>query len=402
MALERLQKIVARAGLASRRGAEELITSGRVRLNGRIVTELGTQADPRKDDIEVDGRKLIAERPVYILLHKPRGVVSTRHDPEGRPTVVDLVSAYKATLYPVGRLDFHTSGALLLTNDGEFTQGLLHPKKKVPKTYAVKVQGQMETGDIEHWCRGVRLDDGTTAPCEVKLLRHENKKTWIEVTLREGRNQQIRRMGEATGFPVMRLARLSFAGVTTEGLRPGECRPMTLDELRSIKAEYGVPRRIPKGEPELEERPRPPQRRGGFPRFTDRAGGPGEGKAPRGEGSSGRTERAPARGERAHARGERAPARGERESRERRASRGEREAPRGARPPAPGDSRGNRPRPPRNEPRAPRPLRDERPKEQRPTPSRSRQNSSAAVPSARAQADSGTRSRPPSRTRRPR
>lgn len=264
MAQERLQKIIARAGLSSRRGSEELITSGRVRLNGRIVTELGTQADPRNDVIEVDGRRIIAERPVYILLHKPRGVVSTRHDPEGRPTVVELVSSLKATLYPVGRLDFHTSGALLLTNDGDFTQGLLHPKKKVPKTYAVKVQGEMVEADIERWRQGVKLEDGMTAPCEVSLLRHENGKTWMEVTLHEGRNQQIRRMGEATGFPVMRLARLSFAGISTEGVRPGNFRPLTPDELRDIKATYGVPKRIPKSEPEVEDRPRSAQRKGGF------------------------------------------------------------------------------------------------------------------------------------------
>jgi 23S rRNA pseudouridine2605 synthase len=256
MAQERIQKIVARAGLASRRGAEEMISCGRVRLNGKIVTELGTQADPKNDVIEVDGRRIVSERPVYVLLHKPRGVVSTRSDPEGRPTVVELVSSLKATLYPVGRLDFHTSGALLLTNDGDFTQGLLHPKKKVPKVYAVKVQGEMTEKDLNRWREGVKLENGTiTAPCEVFLLRHEGGKTWMEVTLHEGRNQQIRRMGEATGFPVMRLARLSFAGISTEGLRPGQFRPLTPDELRDIKASYGVPRRIPRGEPALEERP---------------------------------------------------------------------------------------------------------------------------------------------------
>ncbi|MDW8251603.1 MAG: pseudouridine synthase, partial [Myxococcales bacterium] len=228
----------------------KLIALGRVRLNGQIVTELGTRADPHKDVIEVDGRRMVAERPVYVLLHKPRGVVSTRYDPQGRPTVVELVQSLQANLYPVGRLDFHTSGALLLTNDGDFTQGLLHPKKKVPKDYVVKVQGEMSDKDLERWRQGVKLDDGAvTAPCEVFLLRRERGKTWIKITLQEGRNQQIRRMGNATGFPVMRLVRLSFAGITTEGLRPGQFRLLTVDELRNLKANYGVPRRIPRGEP---------------------------------------------------------------------------------------------------------------------------------------------------------
>jgi len=241
---ERLQKIIARSGVSSRRAAEELVTAGRVRVNGRVVTELGAKADPRRDKIEVDGKRLTAESPMYLVLHKPRNVVSTLHDPEGRPTVGELVRNAGARVYPVGRLDFATSGVLLLTNDGEFSNGLLHPRGGVPKTYVLKVHGVMDEGDANVWRKGVELDDGKTLPAEVRILRHEGDKTWLEITLREGRNQQIRRMGEATGFPVMRLARLSFAGVTSENLLPGKWRLLTVDELLSIRKEFGVPKRV--------------------------------------------------------------------------------------------------------------------------------------------------------------
>ncbi|WP_437683214.1 pseudouridine synthase [Sorangium sp. So ce131] len=241
---ERLQKIIARAGVASRRAAEEIITSGRVRVNGRVVTELGHKADRQKDRIEVDGKRIVTEAPVYVALHKPRNVVSTLRDPEGRPTVADYVHGAGARLYPVGRLDFATSGILLMTNDGDFANALLHPRGGVPKTYVLKVQGVMSEDDLKPWREGIRLDDGVTLPAEARLLRHEGDKTWLEVTLREGRNQQIRRMGEATGWPVMRLARITFAGVTSEKLRPGEWRALTVDELLKIREEFGVPKRI--------------------------------------------------------------------------------------------------------------------------------------------------------------
>jgi 23S rRNA pseudouridine2605 synthase len=241
---ERLQKIISRAGFASRRAGEELILAGRVRVNGRIVTELGAKADLFKDTIEVDGRRLVPESPRYIVLHKPRNVVSTLSDPEGRPTVAELLREAGARLYPVGRLDFATSGVLLITNDGEFANGLLHPRGGVPKTYVLKVKGLMTDEDLDRWREGVELDDGKTLPAEVRLLRHEEDKTWFEVTLREGRNQQIRRMGEATGFPVMRLARTSFAGITSEGLRPGAWRSLTPDELLALRKQFGVPKRI--------------------------------------------------------------------------------------------------------------------------------------------------------------
>jgi 23S rRNA pseudouridine2605 synthase len=251
---ERLQKILARAGVASRRAAEAMIQEGRVRVNGRVVTELGTRADPKNDRIELDGERLAAERHVYIVIHKPRGVVATLRDPEGRPSVGDMLATLGVRAFPIGRLDFATSGVLLATNDGDFSNALLHPRRGVPKRYVVKVAGKMEEKDLEHWRRGVELEDGKTLPAEVELIRYElesaKTKTWFELTIREGRNQQIRRMGEATHFPVMRLARTSFAGVTSESLPPGRWRYLTRQELMLLKKTYGVPKRIPHDLPE--------------------------------------------------------------------------------------------------------------------------------------------------------
>jgi 23S rRNA pseudouridine2605 synthase len=241
----RLQKLLARAGIASRRHAEDLIVAGRVRVNGRVAVELGSKADPRKDRIEVDGKRIVAEDLVYVILHKPRGVVSTMSDPEGRLSVRDYLKDVPGRVFPVGRLDYATSGVLLATNDGDFGEGLLHPKRGVSKTYIVKVDGVMDSRHLLTWGQGVELEDGKTLPAKVSLIRHEDGKTWLELTIKEGRNQQIRRMGEATGFPVMRLARSSFAGVTSEGLRPGTWRPLTTAELTALKKEYGVPKTLP-------------------------------------------------------------------------------------------------------------------------------------------------------------
>ena len=243
-AADRLQKVLARAGVASRRAAEALITAGRVRVDGKVVTELGTKADPRSSVIEVDGKRVFAESLLYVVLHKPRNVVATMSDPEGRPTVRELLAKVPARLYPVGRLDFATSGVLLATNDGDFAAAMLHPRKAVPKTYIVKVQGLMEDRDLDAWRRGVKLEDGMTLPAKVKLVRHEEGKTWFELTITEGRNQQIRRMGDATGFRVMRLARLSFAGITSEGLPPGAWRYLTREELAQLKSDWGVPKKV--------------------------------------------------------------------------------------------------------------------------------------------------------------
>jgi 23S rRNA pseudouridine2605 synthase len=244
MATVRLQKVLAHAGVASRRAAEQLISAGRVRVDGHVVTELGTKVDPRDSRVEVDGQRIVREPPVYVVLHKPRGVVATMRDPEGRPSVRDLLAGLPGRIYPVGRLDFNTSGVLLATNDGQFAETLLHPRRAAPKTYIVKLQGVMEPKDVDRWRGGVELEDGKTLPAKVKLLRHESDKTWLELTITEGRNLQIRRMGDATGFRVMRLARTSFAGVESEGLAPGRWRYLTADELSELKKQYGVPKRI--------------------------------------------------------------------------------------------------------------------------------------------------------------
>jgi 23S rRNA pseudouridine2605 synthase len=245
MAEVRLQKVLARAGVASRRGAEELIAAGRVRVDGRLITELGTKVDPRACRVEVDGQRVVREASVYVILHKPRGVVSTMSDPQGRPSVRELLAAVPGRVYPVGRLDFATSGVLLATNDGDFAEAMLHPRRAVPKTYVVKVHGVMKPEDVDRWRRGIDIGEGgKTLPAKVKLLRNEGDKTWLSLTIREGRNQQIRRMGEATGFRVMRLARTEFAGISSEHLAPGQWRYLTADEQAFLKAEHGVPRRI--------------------------------------------------------------------------------------------------------------------------------------------------------------
>lgn len=257
MAKERLQKILAHAGVASRRAAEQLIVERRVRVNGRIVDELGASADPRRDRIDVDGKRVVAEKPVYLLLHKPRGMVSTLKDPEGRPHVGELLAKAGARVYPIGRLDFHTSGALLATNDGELTEALLHPRRDVPKEYVAKLRGRLELAALEALRNGVVLDDGErTKACDVYVLREEERCTWLSITLYEGRNRQIHRMADAIGHPVLRLSRLSFAGITTEGLKPGRMRELEPKELEKLKKNYlDAARkdrdRAPKAKPDL-------------------------------------------------------------------------------------------------------------------------------------------------------
>lgn len=243
MSRERLQKILAAAGVASRRASEALIVGGRVRVNGRIVTELGSTADSRQDRIEVDGKRIVREAIHYFLMHKPRAMVSTMKDPEGRPSIGQLVGRIGVRVVPVGRLDFHTSGALLLTNDGELTDALLHPRRGVPKVYAAKVRGGLDVPELDALRNGVVLDDGVkTKPAEVFVLREDGKTTWMQITLYEGKNRQIHRMGEAIGHPVLRLARLSFAGIDTEGLRPGMYRELTEREVDRLKRDYVAPR----------------------------------------------------------------------------------------------------------------------------------------------------------------
>jgi 23S rRNA pseudouridine2605 synthase len=240
---ERLQKVLARAGIASRRAAEALIVAGRVRVDGRIVRELGVRVE-RRARVEVDGRRIVAEPLVYLVLHKPRGVVCTLKDPEGRPSIAEYLKDVGARVAPVGRLDFHTSGALLCTNDGEFASRLAHPRYHAQKEYVAKVRGVLDEAALARFRERIEIDGKATRPAEVALLRVEGDKTWIGVRLEEGRNRQVRRLGDHAGFPVLRLARVAHAGVTAEGLRPGQWRHLDADELAVLQARYGVPRRV--------------------------------------------------------------------------------------------------------------------------------------------------------------
>jgi len=244
MARERLQKILAHAGLASRRAAEAMIAAGQVRVNGVVVNELGALADSHRDKIEVDGQRIVLEKPVYYVLHKPRGVVSTLSDPEGRPHLGELLAKLPERVYPIGRLDFHTSGVLLVTNDGELTEALLHPRKDVPKIYVAKLKGHLDVPTLDVLRNGVVLDDGLkTKKADVFVLREEERCTWVQITLYEGKNRQIHRMGDAIRHPVLRLARISFAGVTAEGLRPGQWKEMDARDLEKLKKTYVTPLR---------------------------------------------------------------------------------------------------------------------------------------------------------------
>jgi len=237
--LERLQKVIAAAGIASRRKAEKLITAGRVRVNGKVVTELGTKVDARKDRVEVDGRRVVAETIMYFVLHKPREMVSTLDDPEGRATLAEILKRAPVQVHPVGRLDYHTSGVMLATNDGDMTDALLRPVGGVPKVYLAKMQGRVDVEALDKLRNGVVLDDGrTTRPAEVFVERSEHSNTWVNITLKEGMNRQVHRMGDAIGHRVMRLVRLSFAGITADGLRPGEMRELQGKELERLKKHF--------------------------------------------------------------------------------------------------------------------------------------------------------------------
>jgi 23S rRNA pseudouridine2605 synthase len=236
---ERLQKLIAQAGIASRRAAEELIKSGEVTVNGEIVTELGTKADPDKDHIKVRGKlisaKLKNRENVYILLNKPKGYLSSAADPEDRRLVTDLVKGH-GKLHPVGRLDFNTEGLIILTNDGEFTN-LVASSKTIPKVYEVKVKGLPTPVAINKLRRGVRLEDGfKTAPADIKVLRPTEKNGWFEITLYEGHNQQIRKMFDAIGNSVVKLKRTKIGPVDDSGLRVGAFRKLTPQEIARFRS----------------------------------------------------------------------------------------------------------------------------------------------------------------------
>ncbi len=216
---KRLQKILSEMGITSRRKAEEFILEGRVTVNGKIAT-LGTKADFAKDHIKVDGKLLVRLEPrVYIMFNKPKNVVTSLHDPEGRPTVKDYLKGLKYRVFPVGRLDFDSEGLLLLTNDGDFAQAVLHPSKKISKTYLVKVKGDPDDKKIDKLRSGIKLEEGLTAAARVKKIRKTENNSWLEISIHEGRKRQIRRMLEEIGHPVLKLSRIRINGLEMSRLR---------------------------------------------------------------------------------------------------------------------------------------------------------------------------------------
>lgn len=232
--MERLQKIIASSGYCSRRKAEELIIQGKVQVNGKTVTELGTKANIN-DDILVEGHALNSETKEYILLYKPRGVVTTTNDEKNRKTVIDLIDTTKR-VYPVGRLDYDTTGILLLTNDGELTNILLHPKNQIDKVYMAKVEGILTGLEIKTLEKGVMIDDHKTAPSRVKI-RKVDKKTntsLVQLTIHEGKNHQVKKMLEAVNHPVIKLKREKFAFLDLAGLKPGEYRYLSVKEVKKL------------------------------------------------------------------------------------------------------------------------------------------------------------------------
>ena len=242
MSAERLQKIISAAGLASRREAEKWILDGRVAIDGFIVRELGFKADPEKVRIEVDGRPLQRPLPLYLLMFKPYGVITSLHDPQGRKTVADIVTAggIGERVYPVGRLDYDTEGLLLLTNDGALTQGLSHPRFEVEKEYAADVEEKPSLEVLRKLSQGVAIGDGVTAPAKVAAVVLAENGYWrINLVIHEGRNRQVRRMMESVGLTVRRLSRVRYAFLTLEGLKPGAFRQLTEAELAKLMALTG-------------------------------------------------------------------------------------------------------------------------------------------------------------------
>jgi 23S rRNA pseudouridine2605 synthase len=234
----RLQRFLARAGVASRRGSEALMSAGRVRVNGSVAREMGAKVDPAVDVVEVDGRVVsMAQERAYLVFNKPRSVVTTMSDPEGRVTVAQYMPLDEHPgLFPVGRLDFDTTGLLLFTTDGELAHRLLHPRRKVPKTYRALVERKPGPEALRALRGGLELDDGPTAPAQVRTVEHIGPRTVMEITITEGRKRQVRRMFSAVGHPVIELQRVSFGPVALEGLEEGRWRPLTGEEVASLRA----------------------------------------------------------------------------------------------------------------------------------------------------------------------
>ncbi len=245
----RLQKLLSAAGVSSRRAAEQLMSSGRVTVNGKVVTTLGAKADPAADDVRVDGCRVTRSvRRRYVLLRKPRGYVTTRSDPEGRRTVLDLVKRVREYVYPVGRLDYESEGLLLLTNDGELAARLTHPRYGVERVYEVRVRGLPTADRLNRLRRGVRVDGRRTAPASVRLVRRwrtaRGMEALLSVGLHEGRPRQLRKMCEAVGYPVVRLRRVQIGPIRDRRLKIGEYRELTRAEVEALRRAAGQPNRI--------------------------------------------------------------------------------------------------------------------------------------------------------------
>jgi len=251
-----VQKVLARAGLASRRQAEALIAEGRVKIDGKRVDKQGVVVDPRRAAVSVDGRRITAEPLTYLLFHKPREVMCTMSDPLGRSSVVDYLRGVQSRVVPVGRLDYQTSGVLLLTNDGDFARELLHPRHGVQKEYVLKLKGSVDAAGLARLRERIDIAGKQTKPARVERLRADDNNTWLVVTLQEGKNRQVRRLAEYAGYRVMRLTRTRFAGLTTEGLRPGQWRELSKSEVRSVRGQSN-----PEAAPAATEQKRPRKRR---------------------------------------------------------------------------------------------------------------------------------------------
>ena len=235
MAGIRLQKVIAQAGLASRRAAEEMIRQGRVQVNGDVVTELGIRVDPDKDEISVDRQPIaVIPKKVYLLFYKPKNCVTTLKDPQGRKTIMDFISDFRIRVFPVGRLDYDAEGLMVLTNDGVLGHRLQHPRFGVPKTYEVKVEGHPDDKALHKLRSGIHLDEGKTAPAEVKVLRLLPKKAWIEIVLHQGWYRQIKRMCESVGHSVLKIKRTRYGPLKVEQLKPGSYRPLSKSEIKEL------------------------------------------------------------------------------------------------------------------------------------------------------------------------
>lgn len=236
MSLVRLHKLLSEAGVASRRGGEDLIRAGKVSVNGQVIRELGFKADPASDKIKVEGKPIPQLAPkVYYLLYKPRGVITSLHDPEGRSTIKDLIPRIKVKVFPVGRLDYDAEGLLVLTNDGDLTERLSHPRYGVARTYLVKVKGILTAQEMKRIEKGVKLADGMSPAMKITPLRKLQKNSWLKVTLHEGRNRVVKRTFEAINHPVVQLKRIGFASLTLEGLGPGDYRPLLPEEIERLR-----------------------------------------------------------------------------------------------------------------------------------------------------------------------